>query len=107
MFGKQNIWSSAKLAQWGLMIITLLHLMAKPVKGYMAQVSGWMDRCQDLHRSVMVKRDLSVKVRLTIYRSIYVPTLTCGHELWVLAEKNEVADSSGGNGTEMEISFIW
>lgn len=55
----------------------------------------------------MVKRDLSVKVRLTIYRSIYVPTLTCGHELWVLAEKNEVADSSGGNGTEMEISFIW
>lgn len=83
MFRKLNIWSSAKLAQWGLMIITLLHLMAKPVKGYMAQVFGWMD----LHRSVMVKRDLSVKVRLTIYRSIYVPTLTCGHELWVLAEK--------------------
>lgn len=51
----------------------------------------------------MVKRDLSVKVRLTIYRSIYVPTLTCGHELWVLAEKmrSQIA------AVEMEISFIW
>ncbi len=27
---------------------------------------------------------LSRKAKLSIYRSIYAPTLTCGHELWVL-----------------------
>lgn len=29
----------------------------------------------------MVKRELSRKVKLSIYRSVYVPTLTYGHEL--------------------------
>uniref|UniRef100_A0A8C6P1M8 Reverse transcriptase domain-containing protein n=1 Tax=Nothobranchius furzeri TaxID=105023 RepID=A0A8C6P1M8_NOTFU len=36
-----------------------------------------------LYRSVMVKRELSQKAKLSIYLSIYVPILTCGHELWV------------------------
>uniref|UniRef100_A0A3P9D6Y1 Uncharacterized protein n=1 Tax=Maylandia zebra TaxID=106582 RepID=A0A3P9D6Y1_9CICH len=40
-----------------------------------------------LHRSVVVKRELSVKAKLSIYRSIYVPTLTYGHELWVVTER--------------------
>ncbi|TWW67188.1 hypothetical protein D4764_02G0002290 [Takifugu flavidus] len=35
-----------------------------------------------LHRSVVVKRELSQKAKLSIYRSIFVPTLTYGHELW-------------------------
>ncbi|TWW77650.1 hypothetical protein D4764_12G0010400 [Takifugu flavidus] len=35
-----------------------------------------------LHQSVVVKRDLSQKAKLSIYRSIFVPTLTYGHELW-------------------------
>ncbi|TWW81741.1 hypothetical protein D4764_01G0015560 [Takifugu flavidus] len=35
-----------------------------------------------LHRSVVVKRELSRKAKLSIYRSIFVPTLTYGHELW-------------------------
>jgi len=34
-----------------------------------------------LYRSVVVKRELSRKAMLSIYRSIYVPTLTYGHEL--------------------------
>ncbi|TWW81657.1 hypothetical protein D4764_01G0014720 [Takifugu flavidus] len=38
-----------------------------------------------LHRSVVVKRELSRK--LSIYRSILVPTLTYGHELWVMTER--------------------
>uniref|UniRef100_A0A8C6W0Z1 Reverse transcriptase domain-containing protein n=1 Tax=Nothobranchius furzeri TaxID=105023 RepID=A0A8C6W0Z1_NOTFU len=40
-----------------------------------------------LYRSVVVKRELSQKAKLSIYRLIYVPTLTYGHELWVVAER--------------------
>ncbi|MDF4405451.1 reverse transcriptase domain-containing protein, partial [Vibrio parahaemolyticus] len=40
-----------------------------------------------LNRSVVVKRELSQKARLLIYRLIYVPTLTYGHELWVVTER--------------------
>ncbi|KAI3363185.1 hypothetical protein L3Q82_011554, partial [Scortum barcoo] len=32
--------------------------------------------------AIMVKKELSRKAKLSIYRSIYVPTLTYGHELW-------------------------
>jgi len=34
-----------------------------------------------LYRSVVVKRKLSRKAKLSIYRSIYVPILTYGHQL--------------------------
>uniref|UniRef100_A0A8C6NUV0 Reverse transcriptase domain-containing protein n=1 Tax=Nothobranchius furzeri TaxID=105023 RepID=A0A8C6NUV0_NOTFU len=37
-----------------------------------------------LYRSVVMKRELSQEVKFSIYRSIYVPTLTYGHELWVV-----------------------
>ena len=37
--------------------------------------------------SIMVKRELSQKAKLSIYRSIYVPTLTYGQELWVVTER--------------------
>jgi len=40
-----------------------------------------------LHRPVVVKKELSQKAKLSIYRSIYVPTLTYGHELWVVNER--------------------
>uniref|UniRef100_A0A3P9PV83 Reverse transcriptase domain-containing protein n=1 Tax=Poecilia reticulata TaxID=8081 RepID=A0A3P9PV83_POERE len=40
-----------------------------------------------LYRSVVVKRELSQKAKLSIYRSIYVPTLIYGHELWVMTER--------------------
>ena len=36
-----------------------------------------------MKRSVVVKRELSQKERLSIYRSIYIPTLSNGHELWI------------------------
>ncbi|TWW73424.1 hypothetical protein D4764_15G0008180 [Takifugu flavidus] len=35
-----------------------------------------------LNRSVMVKKELSWKAKLSIYRSIYVPILTYGHQRW-------------------------
>ncbi|KAI3360279.1 hypothetical protein L3Q82_014587 [Scortum barcoo] len=37
--------------------------------------------------TVVVKKELSRKAKLSIYRSIYVPTLTYGHELWVMTER--------------------
>lgn len=40
-----------------------------------------------LYRSVEVKRDLNQKARFSIYRSIYVPTLSSGHELRVVTER--------------------
>ncbi|TWW64289.1 hypothetical protein D4764_03G0012970 [Takifugu flavidus] len=40
-----------------------------------------------MHWSVVVKRELSQKAKLSIYRSIFVPTLTYGHELWVMTER--------------------
>ncbi|KAK0156590.1 Craniofacial development protein 2 [Merluccius polli] len=40
-----------------------------------------------LHGSVVVKRELSQKAKLSIYQSIYVPALTYGHELWVMTER--------------------
>ena len=40
-----------------------------------------------LYQSVIVKRELSRKAKFLIYWSIYVPTLTYGHELWVMTER--------------------
>ena len=42
---------------------------------------------RSMYRSVMVKKELSRKAELSIYRSIYVPILTYGHELWVMTER--------------------
>ncbi|KAK3553558.1 hypothetical protein QTP70_004565 [Hemibagrus guttatus] len=40
-----------------------------------------------MYRSVVVKKELSRKAKLSIYQSIYAPTLTHGHELWVMTER--------------------
>ena len=40
-----------------------------------------------LYQSVVVKRELSQKAKLSIYRSIYVPTPNYGHELWVMTKR--------------------
>ncbi|KAI3358013.1 hypothetical protein L3Q82_003033 [Scortum barcoo] len=39
------------------------------------------------YRTVMVKKEPSRKVKLSIYWSVYGPTLTYGHELWVMTER--------------------
>ncbi|KAI3370712.1 hypothetical protein L3Q82_007269 [Scortum barcoo] len=47
---------------------------------------------------VVVKKELSRKAKLSIYRSIYVPHLTYGHELWVMTERTRSPmDTSGRN----------
>ncbi|KAK3510372.1 hypothetical protein QTP70_005671 [Hemibagrus guttatus] len=42
---------------------------------------------QFMYWSVVVKKELSRKAKLSIYQSIYVPTLTYGHELWVMTKR--------------------
>ncbi|KAK3526845.1 hypothetical protein QTP86_000734 [Hemibagrus guttatus] len=42
---------------------------------------------RSMYRSVVVKKELSRKAKFSIYQSIYVPTLTYGHELWVMPER--------------------
>ncbi|KAK3529325.1 hypothetical protein QTP70_029151 [Hemibagrus guttatus] len=42
---------------------------------------------RSMSRSVVVKKELSWKAKLSIYQSLYVPTLTYGHELWVMTER--------------------
>ncbi|KAK3544065.1 hypothetical protein QTP86_000871 [Hemibagrus guttatus] len=42
---------------------------------------------RSMYRSVVVKKELSQKAKLLIYQSIYAPTLTYGHELWVMTER--------------------
>ena len=43
-----------------------------------------------LYRSVVVKRELNQKAKLLIYRSIFVPTLTYGHKLWVVTKRTRL-----------------
>ncbi|KAK3562555.1 hypothetical protein QTP86_002034 [Hemibagrus guttatus] len=42
---------------------------------------------RSMYRLVVVKKELSRKAKFLIYQSIYVPTLTYGHELWVMTER--------------------
>ena len=42
---------------------------------------------RQLHRSVVLKRELCTKAKLSIFRSVFVPILTYGHECWIMNEK--------------------
>ena len=42
---------------------------------------------RQLHRSVLLKRELCTKAKLSIFRSVYVTILTYGHECWIMNEK--------------------
>ena len=41
---------------------------------------------QSLNRTVVKKKELSRKAKLSVFRAIFVPTLTYGHEVWVMTE---------------------
>ena len=65
--------------------------------GVLFTIEGRMERrigaapavMRTLHGSVVVKRELSRKAKLSIYQSIYVPALTYGNELWVVNERTK------------------
>jgi len=41
---------------------------------------------QSLSQTVVVKRELSLKAKLSIFQAVYIPTLIYGHELWIMTE---------------------
>ena len=59
-----------------------------------------------LHRSIVVKKELSQKVKLSIYWSIYVPTLTYGHELWVVTERTRLRIQAAEMGFLRRVSGL-
>ena len=40
-----------------------------------------------LHYSVVMKQELSKKAKLSIFRTVFVPILTYGHESWVMTKR--------------------
>ena len=42
---------------------------------------------QALHYSVVMKRELSKKAKLSILKTVFVPILTYGHESWVMTKR--------------------
>ena len=40
-----------------------------------------------LHYSVVMKRELSKKAKLSIFKAVFVPILTYGHESWVMTTR--------------------
>ena len=42
---------------------------------------------RQLQRSVVLKRELGTRAKLSIFRSVYIPILTYGHECWIMNEK--------------------
>jgi len=47
----------------------------------------------ELCRSVVAKRELSNTVKLSVFKSVFAPTLTYGH-VWVITEKNIILSAS-------------
>jgi len=41
----------------------------------------------ELYRSVALKHELSNAIKLSVFKSIFVPILTYGHESWVMTER--------------------
>jgi len=42
---------------------------------------------RELHCSVVTKRKFSKNAKLSVFKSVFVPNLTCGHESWVTTER--------------------
>ena len=40
-----------------------------------------------LHYSIVMKPELSKKAKLSIFKTVFVPILTYGHESWVMTER--------------------
>ena len=50
------------------------------------------------HRFVVKQRELSNTAKRSVFKSVLVTTLTCGHDYWVIIEKNTTSGASGRRG---------
>jgi len=55
---------------------------------------------RELYRSVATKREFSYTAKLSVFKSVFVPVLTYGHESWVMTERilSQLSGASGKNG---------
>ena len=68
----------------------------------LSRTTNWTTNCigkasavmRQLCRLVVAKRELCTKEKLSVFRSIYVPILTYGHECWVMTERVQGAEMS-------------
>ena len=57
-------------------------------RGIVRLTAGWAAAVmRSLYQTVVVKRELSYKAKLSVYQPVYIPTLTYGHELWVMTKE--------------------
>ena len=55
-----------------------------------------------------MKQKLCAKAKLSIFRSVFVPNLTYGHECWVTIKKSEIPSTGSENGLEKsEVIFLY
>jgi len=52
----------------------------------------------ELYRYVATKRELSNTAKLSVFKLVFVPILTYGHESWVMAERIFKSSASGRDG---------
>lgn len=82
------------LSTWGEQPIFWQSTVASDFKGADSLPKEQLDRrtgaasavMWTLYRTVLVRKELSQKAKLSIYHSVYVPTLTYGHKRWVVTE---------------------
>jgi hypothetical protein len=43
----------------------------------------------EINNTILGKKEVDPKTKIQIYRSVYIPTLTCGAESWPLTTKHE------------------
>lgn len=48
---------------------------------------GISEPCGKEGCNIVVKKELSRKVKLLIYQSVYIPSLSHGHDLWLLTTR--------------------
>ena len=55
------------------------------------EIDTWIGKANavlyELYRSVGTKRELSNTTKLSVFKSVFVPILTCGPESWVMTER--------------------
>ena len=54
------------------------------------EIDKWIGKAnavlRELYRSVVTKQELSKTAKLSVFKSVFVPILTFGHESWVVTE---------------------
>ncbi|VDP39228.1 unnamed protein product, partial [Soboliphyme baturini] len=58
------------------------------------------DVLRELARPTVTKAELSLKTKLSIFKSIFIPVLTYGHESWTVTEKLQT------RGQAAEMGFL-